>query len=220
LEGFAVGNLKNVQNNNDTNFENARKALIQSYDSRTIGHEALIVALIVGALTLVSRWDVFYDSLGLRLVFYVVMSALFGLSLYVVAKTLVWAYSANAALGVLASDVEKWLNELMKSNEKRAVDLRKRCLLWRLHNFVFELPERNLKSKTGIYDDSKLSRGSQLYLLILTENRNFSIVTISVGFLISLGVLLFLEGIFFVFFAVLLLGVGILIAFAKVCPLL
>jgi hypothetical protein len=112
--------------------ESSRRALLGYYNSQTMTHGGYIIALVIGILTLVSRWTEFSEPLLARIVFLFLISFLVSLGLYIVGRTLLWgALAYNVLDAQLYTSDEPNLNEhavmfrLYTGAKDRAYDQRK-----------------------------------------------------------------------------------------------
>lgn len=85
-------------------FERDRHTLLDLYHSDIQNHVGYLLAITIGSLTLMSRWDVFFSSPQrpvspwVGLLFDVMLSVILALSSYVVARMIRWTKFANYAL--------------------------------------------------------------------------------------------------------------------------
>jgi hypothetical protein len=78
--------------------ESSRRALLGYFNSQTMTHGGYIIALLIGILTLGSRWTEFSEPLLARIVFLFLNSFLVSLGLYIVGRTLLWGALAHNIL--------------------------------------------------------------------------------------------------------------------------
>ena len=101
-------------------FEAIRGRLLKSYDSRTITHGGYIIALMVGFLTLVSRWEAFAETIFLL---YFLFSLVISLGVYLVSRIIFWSLLAYGTLFVT-------------ENEVRAPEIEGNTVIGRMQNTV------------------------------------------------------------------------------------
>lgn len=98
-----------TDNNRFTNgtaeFEDYRKTLLQKYHSEILTHAGYILALIIGALTLVSRFDIFFDKgPPFNAIFLIIVSTMFGLGFYFTCRLCYWVTLESNTLSVREQD--------------------------------------------------------------------------------------------------------------------
>ena len=100
-------------------FEAIRGRLLKSYDSRTITHGGYIIALMVGFLTLVSRWEAFAEMPKIFLLYFLT-SLVISLGVYLVSRIMFWSLLAYETLFVTEDEVvqERVLRKVIKALEK------------------------------------------------------------------------------------------------------
>jgi hypothetical protein len=79
-------------------FEDIRKTLLNQYHSHVTTHTGLIIAIIIGSLTLLSRWDSFFKDATPIFVFLLTFSFIVGLTFYVLGRLSYWASISNSIL--------------------------------------------------------------------------------------------------------------------------
>lgn len=78
--------------------EDIRKTLLNQYHSYSTSHTGLIIAVIIGSLTLLSRWDIFFKSGFTIIIFYIMLSFIVGLSFYILGRLSYWTSLSNMTL--------------------------------------------------------------------------------------------------------------------------
>jgi hypothetical protein len=162
-----------------------RKILLQSYDSKTTTHAALIIALMIGALTLISRWDAFFkNGWLLKLFFYVIISIIAYLSTYIVGRTLFWGNLSHTILWLNrtcrrdGSD-DKEFNMYIGILEKTKPEIRERPGIFQFHQVAMQVAKSTVKT-TEVPSEAELRLlelpfTRWLYYLFLYESRDFNI---------------------------------------------
>jgi len=82
----------------DSELEPSRRALLEYYNSQTMTHGGYIIALVIGFLTLVSRWQDFAKPQLVWIFFLFMVSALVALGVYMVGRILLWGALAYEIL--------------------------------------------------------------------------------------------------------------------------
>ena len=118
----------------DTVTENSRGYLLSYYNTQTMTHGGYIIALVIGALTLISRWQKFAEGKGKEIlskrvfircrwiIFIFVISSIIALGVYMIGRTLWW--------GALASKV---MNTKVDENNIDVNNIDKRTIMHELH---------------------------------------------------------------------------------------
>lgn len=137
--------------------ESSRKALLKFYSSQTMTHGGYIIALTVGFLTLVSRWDAFAETIGLRCMFYLMFSLIMSIGIYITGRTLYWACLSHTILGIAPKSLTsepvisqlnritgKWISEntdrygwYRLANHFNQLTTKKMCVFFSLSVFIF-----------------------------------------------------------------------------------
>jgi hypothetical protein len=68
--------------------EDSRRSLLQYYNSQTMTHIGYLVVLIIGSLTLISRWDSFSNGFPIWDLFLLILSIIAGLTVQITGRTL------------------------------------------------------------------------------------------------------------------------------------
>lgn len=71
--------------------ESCRRSLLQYYSSQNVTHAGYLIALIIGGLTLVSRWDTFKGNWLTWDIFISLLSIVAGVGFYFLGRTISWA---------------------------------------------------------------------------------------------------------------------------------
>jgi hypothetical protein len=125
---------------NSEDFEKARYSLMESYNSKILSHVGYLVAIIIGSLTLISRWDAFFFNNPLnpsvifsRLFFDIVLIGIFSVTTYIVIRTFFWTSFTHYVLGAQETSVndhfEKWLET---KEETKKVYFRENPYTWKI----------------------------------------------------------------------------------------
>ena len=107
-------------------FEDMRKELMGIYSSQTITHVGYVLALIIGLLTFLSRWDTirdFFSKRGLKNLDLIIVYLVFVLTLFFLARIIYWSTLTDRATIVVPSDLKltdgyTYINEI----ERAAID--------------------------------------------------------------------------------------------------
>jgi hypothetical protein len=95
--------------NIDSSFEDLRIALMNNYNSQTITHAGYIIALTVGLLTIISRWNdlltYFKQSLCKEVLLLLVLSGILGLICYFSLRVKYWATLSDQVMLVRFNDL-------------------------------------------------------------------------------------------------------------------
>jgi len=83
-------------------FERSRATLLQTYSHQTITHGGYVIALIIGALTMISRWNDFSSN---PLPFFIVLALVLGFGIYASSRAVFWAYLTGETSVVKISDL-------------------------------------------------------------------------------------------------------------------
>lgn len=88
-----------MTNQEHAEFEKIRRTLLSDFRSQTLAHSGLIIAIIVGTLTLVSRWVDFFNGGAIpTLVFLFIISVMLGLTFFAVVRFFYYGLLTNEAL--------------------------------------------------------------------------------------------------------------------------
>src|SRR4030067_2100456 len=106
--------------------EDMRKELMGIYSSQTITHVGYVLALIIGLLTFLSRWDTirdFFSKRGLKNLDVIIVYLVFVLTLFFLARIIYWSTLTDRATIVVPSDLKltdgyTYINEI----ERAAID--------------------------------------------------------------------------------------------------
>ena len=157
--------------------EEIRKTLLNQYHTYTTAHTGLIIAIIIGTLTLLSRWDIFFDSSLSLLIFYLIISFIVGLTFYITGRLSYWTSLSNMALIL----TEKKFNEFHRKHSESP------CICSMQICATEEIGEHHTRSPYGC-----LARFSITQLLITSIGLvllTFSILT-EVSLLLQVSVLI------------------------------
>jgi predicted RNA-binding Zn-ribbon protein involved in translation (DUF1610 family) len=77
--------------------EKLRSELLQTYSHETITHGGYIIALVIGALTLISRWRDFEANLW---ILFLILSLMAGVGTYIAGRMLYWAFLSSHVLTI------------------------------------------------------------------------------------------------------------------------
>ena len=116
IAGEAQLSIENPLKNNE--FEQTRKFLLNSYHSDIQNHAGLLIAIIIGSLTLISRFDSFFSNSqkpATGIVFWLLICIIFGVSFYVIVRLFYWTHLVNVMLGIRIAEVETLFNKRNKS---------------------------------------------------------------------------------------------------------
>lgn len=79
--------------------EASRRALLRYYNSQSMTHGGYIIALVIGFITVASRWVDFIGNPLMSVLFLVILFLLFPfLTIYLVGRTLLYGYLASGVL--------------------------------------------------------------------------------------------------------------------------
>ena len=103
-----------------------RKELMGIYSSQTITHVGYVLALIIGLLTFLSRWDTirdFFSKRGLKNLDLIIVYLVFVLTLFFLARIIYWSTLTDRATIVVPSNLKltdeyTYINEI----ERAAID--------------------------------------------------------------------------------------------------
>jgi hypothetical protein len=87
-------------------FEETRRCMLKVYSSHIQTHAGLLIAIIIGAFTLISRFDVFYSFRNGTVTFGLLLSILIGAGSYLLCRIFYWSFFDNAAVIVHYSLIE------------------------------------------------------------------------------------------------------------------
>jgi hypothetical protein len=115
--------------------EASRRALLQYYSSQTMTHGGYIIALVIGALTLISKWDVFFRDATMPFVFFFILSGITGIGFNVVGRTLYWSCLSITILHATtnSNDLKNTtIFQLSSDAGNKVLDAKKLAFLWRV----------------------------------------------------------------------------------------
>ena len=93
----------------NASLEKFRETLLQQYHSQNVTHAGFVIAVIIGTLTLISRWDSFFGKGQLPLmIFYAIVSLIVGLSFYFVGRLSYWISLSNITLMLKESEFKDY----------------------------------------------------------------------------------------------------------------
>ncbi len=148
----------------DEQFEKTRKCLLNQYHSNALTHSGYIIAIVIGTLTLISRWDAFFpnqNNLNLPayfgIVFYALIDIIVALSFYVVKRLLYWTALSSC---VLAATKVKAIGKARECYAKDCIDKKKPAgtmpEIWTLSHGITKMLEQADSKGTPSYQ--KLAR--------------------------------------------------------------
>lgn len=90
-------------------FDSIRKTLLDQYHSGILTHAGYIIALIVGALTLISKWDIFFSNgVWVQYAFFLIISFIVSAGFFFTSRLFYWSYLNSGVLSLTQSDFEKY----------------------------------------------------------------------------------------------------------------
>lgn len=97
-----------------------RVALLKYYNSQCVGHGAYVIALVVGASVLISRWDVFSPTLLTFLFFSAITIGIVIILAYAIGRSFYWGGLATKVMQVnLNNPVDKEEEELVRIMQEK-----------------------------------------------------------------------------------------------------
>jgi hypothetical protein len=122
-------------------FDSLRKTLIDQYHSQILTHVGYVLALLVGTLTIISRWDSFFGKGSiLENIFFLIISCMAGLGLFFIGRLWYWSYLSSGVLSITESKFEEY-NELDNQNHSCLFNLQK-CIISDLKTAPFKGNDR------------------------------------------------------------------------------
>lgn len=91
----------------ETELERSRRALLTYYNSQTMTHGGYIIALVIGILTLISRWTTFNENVLIWNIFLFMVSCLLIICAHVVGRALFWGALAYEILNAKLAGPDK-----------------------------------------------------------------------------------------------------------------
>jgi len=101
--------------------EASRRALLSYYNSQTMAHGGYIIALVVGILTVVSRWEMFTESLVMRIWLVSALSLLSALGVYIIGRTL-WYGAVTGGIIRAELDIDMSKGTVMNQLHEKATE--------------------------------------------------------------------------------------------------
>lgn len=95
-------------------FEETRRCMLKVFASHIQTHAGLLIAIIIGAFTLISRFSDFYALRNNAITFGLLLSILIGAGSYLLCRIFYWSFCDNAAVIVHYSIIEKICNDEKK----------------------------------------------------------------------------------------------------------
>jgi polyferredoxin len=129
-------------------FENIRKTLLDQYHLQNVTHSGYILALIVGTLTVISNFNMFFDK-GLLdiIIFFVVLSLVLGSGVFFVGRLCFWTFISSLALSLVQEEFETYHQQ-----QKKIIS----CI-GDLQGYIFDRKSAWEKNLKGIMKLAKLS---------------------------------------------------------------
>jgi hypothetical protein len=104
-------------------FEETRRCLLNIAHSKNQTHAGYLIAIVIGALTLISRWNIFFSppqttvSSYTTIIFFSLVSAIIAVTAYLIQRTFFWTTYGTSVLNLSSSEADK-LFEKYKANPK------------------------------------------------------------------------------------------------------
>jgi hypothetical protein len=106
-------------------FEENRRCLLNIAHSKNQTHAGYLIAIVIGALTLISRWDIFFNlpqkpvSPSITIIFFIMISAIIAITIYLVERTFYWTSYGTAVLNLPTSEVETLFKRYISDKEHK-----------------------------------------------------------------------------------------------------
>lgn len=84
----------------DNLFEINRRALMESYNTQTVTHGTYLLALVGALLAIVPQWESIYKLTNGKWIFFLILATIGGGGIYIILRTLFWAYLTSDVLQV------------------------------------------------------------------------------------------------------------------------
>lgn len=98
-----------------------RRALLRYYNSQTMTHGGYLIALVIGIITMLSRWTTFADDHRMWLLFIFILSLLLALGVNVSGRTFFWG-NLSSEIIMTKVDVETTISKLHRKTSERVVE--------------------------------------------------------------------------------------------------
>ena len=95
-----------------------RRTLLKIYHSQVQTHAGYLIAVIIGFLTLVSRWSDFLKYQNTTIIFYGLLSVIMAVSFFIIARISYWTMYGNTILRIAEADIENFC-EFYKDEYKK-----------------------------------------------------------------------------------------------------
>ena len=99
----------------ETDFEDTRRCLLNSYHSYVQTHAGYLIALIIGFLAIIATFESFFKTLvGIGFFIFLIL-ALFGTSVFMALRIVYWTYYANVTLTITFGHTIQLFNDYNSS---------------------------------------------------------------------------------------------------------
>jgi len=133
-------------------FEEARRCLLDSYYSNIQNHAAYLIALIVGGIALIYSWKAFSYSIITEIIFWLLMLGIVLVSLYFVLRVLYYTMFVNCALTLSYSEVNWYVRDRnWKLRERKPEEL----------EYIKKLPHTQMLNLTILHSLYEIKRGEK-----------------------------------------------------------
>jgi hypothetical protein len=171
-------------------FEETRRCMLKVYSSHIQTHTGLLIAIIIGAFTLISRFGDFYLVKNNIITFGLLLSIIVGASTYLLCRIFYWSFCDTAAVMVHYSIIKKICEANLKEIKVEKGENVKEPIpqTYALAFFI----KKYLKEPTNFYPDAKLrfyhkiaglTKLAQIALVVITTLVSFIVFLQINGFL-------------------------------------
>ena len=96
-------------------FEKTREYILKIYHSDIQTHAGYLIAIVIGVLALISRWDVFFNNSLTKIIFFIILAVISAFAAYAFKRMFYWIAHSNVIIGANTESIESWFDEALES---------------------------------------------------------------------------------------------------------
>jgi hypothetical protein len=169
-------------------FEETRRCMLKVYASHIQTHTGLLIAVIIGAFTLISRFTDFYTSTNNEITFLSLLSIIVGATFYLLIRIFYWSFCDNCTIIARYSFIKRIRDENLKEIKSQNGEVEKEPIS-ETHALMIFI-RSNLKDPTQFDADAKLT----FYHRLAGLNKLGQIALVVIATLLSFFIFLFING--------------------------
>jgi hypothetical protein len=137
-------------------FEETRRCLLNIAHSKNQTHAGYLIAVVIGALTLISRWDIFLNPTQKLLVlttiiFFILVSTMTAGTAYLIQRTFYWTTYGTSVLNMSSSDAEELFKRYKTDPKHKSLQEHKSPLSCILNGAVAQhIEDMRMKKNEGL----------------------------------------------------------------------